>query len=246
MKKVTAFATLLFFFMAPVINAQSSELTVPFTEIQWSICEPSTEAVQRKLAFELPAPENRSVYFLETKNMDLAQRSATVRVRVSSTGKIKSSAKVNYPDAQQLPWDLLDGKSSKCEWDTHGPNKKVGCSLEHKTTQLKKALSDAQSEYLEQATGFSGFSDLLTLGPVTSQTWTWSEKDLGVNLDLETVSGPGSLFQIELSTRAPTKEAVLVTEKFEKWIRARSLTLCPQQQGLTKTLIPALLKEHGY
>ncbi|RYZ61002.1 MAG: hypothetical protein EOP09_20470, partial [Proteobacteria bacterium] len=144
------------------------------TEVQWALCESSVSQFARKTGFPLKSSEKRQVYFLETTNMDLFALKTVLRIR-DADRTFQTSAKINFVDDSNLPWQELRGKDSKCEWDRYGSFQKVGCSLNHEATALTSALSREQQSYVQTITGFNAWKDLRLLGPANDEEWTWEQ-----------------------------------------------------------------------
>jgi hypothetical protein len=224
--------------LAPGAFAMAS--SVDNTELQWALCETSATALVKKLQTSVGPSEVRDVYYLETPGLDLLSQNAFIRIR-NTGGKLKSAAKVNYPDDHKLPWDHLHGKDAKCEWDRYGSYKKIGCSLEAKPDDLEESLSKDQEKFLLAETTFKNFEDLTLLGPATSEFWEWHDHTTNADFSLEVVEAPHGFFSMELSTRVQTKEADKIFHTLQTWLNSRGVSLCPVQKGKSEALIRALL-----
>ncbi|MBC7371205.1 MAG: hypothetical protein H7326_06555 [Bdellovibrionaceae bacterium] len=209
------------------------------TELQWSLCNETSASFARKTGSPLKNSEKRSVYFLETSDMQLTKSHAFLRIREEDR-TFKTSAKVNYPDDTQLPWKKLKGKDSKCEWDRYGSFKKVGCSLNFEASSLATAVSKDQKSYIESATAFRAWDQLKILGPASDEEWSWTPDHLPSDLSLEQTTAPG-FTSLELSTRVSTEDSDDTYDYVQEWLSQNQVELCPVQRGKSEALIRALL-----
>ena len=220
-------------------SVPESEGAVAKTELQWVLCENSVASFARKTGSALGSSKSRSIYFLETNDLKLASSGSFLRIR-EHLRKFKSSAKINFVDDSNLPWNDLKGKDSKCEWDRYNSHQKVGCSLNYEGDSLADVLSEDQKHFLSSNQGFESWSDLKLLGPALSQEWSWTPKHFESDLFLEEVTATG-FTSLELSMRVSNQAADKAFANVQNWLNQNHVVLCPVQRGKSETLIRALL-----
>lgn len=222
------------------INASASDQTREHTvELQWSLCETSSQSFFQKTKVSSGSENRRQVFYRETKTQDLYGQDSFIRTRFEN-GDYKRTFKVKYPDEQSIPWATFSDWGVECEKDTYTSQFKWGCSLKTQPETVDAPLTILEEAFLRQEVGFTDIQKLLNWGPVTSSEWKF--KVNGVSLSLETLKGPENYFSMELSAKVKLSKETETASEMAKWIQAKRLILCPVQQGKTGELLKILIK----
>jgi len=240
LKKILAFFILAGLLPSAVLAASYSN-AVNAVELQWVLCEGSSEILFEKLGVKAPEPKQREVYYSETAGLDLFNLGAILRTRVTKN-KIKTAAKIKGFNETEIPWNLLEDSDSKCEWDAYQSLERIGCSLSSEPSSMKNLVSKDQKTFIETVIAYTDFQSLEVWGPVDSKEWEWKEESVKETLTLETLELSSPFFSMELSARVPLSKKAQTFQRVHNWLLSQEIKLCKKQEGKTGELLKVLIE----
>lgn len=220
-----------------VLNSASAfSATIPIidqVEIQWSICESSVKAVQKKLGLEFDLDEKPVLSYYDDLHLSLFGKNVVIRTRQSN--KTKSTVKIRNLDLANIDWKWLENKEYKCEWDRFGSVRSLACSLSQKNEGV---ISAVQVEFLRRM-GFIDISlySLNPNGPYKYEKWvSHHDGQDGYGWVLEFAQLPKRSI-IEISLRASLYEEEDVYQDMTRYLHQKGIRLCEVQRSFTERVL---------
>ncbi len=214
------------------------------TEVQVSLCEPSS-AVAQKLELEdwVRSREFKS-YLLDNRNMSLFKAGWSARVRLDNKNNVaeitlkKNSPILSNPMNSNSKFLDEDITKKKCEYDLHGPYKKLACKITYEISvqeftkiqnsgDLLALFNKTQLEWLD-AEGFKIPSNVELAGPFENQSFILVKKNSEIALDISSFKKTNEF--IEISSRVNEDDEHEAYGKILDLISVRDLITCSDQQ----------------
>lgn len=206
------------------------------TELKWSLCEPSIESAQKKLALPVLKKFARQTYYFDTKAKDLHNVKYTIRLH-KENNKFSSILKMDYDDPRDIP--AFIPPSMKCEKNLNKDEQFLACNVTHKKATFEKPLTETQEGYLQKKlkkdislihlTSFGPFD-----GAFMKLKYQTKSKD-NITLTLEEVRGKSNT--IDLFALVKREKDAAYFEEISNLLASKNITLCPNQ----KNQLPAVL-----
>lgn len=222
-------------------------------EVKVSLAGGQLARALRALELDEEEARRRTIYFFDTRALELFRGGTVLRGRGKDGGEDDSTAKLRPmdPDRVDRRWFELDG--FKCETDRAGDRSVESCSLtraqrkgelgeaEAGRRPVRKLFSREQERFLETyASARVPWERLEVLGPVEARVWELRDARFQGKLVLEAWRLPGGPEFLELSTRSDPGEAEAVQARLIRWVQSRGLALDPAQEGKTRAVLEYL------
>jgi hypothetical protein len=215
-------------------------------EIKLTIRPDQELLAERAMGVSEDTADNRLVYFYDTTDLDLFKVGLVLRARLVKGDTDDSTVKVRPVEAASIPEDWQRSKGFKLEADWVGDQ--VVCSASLTALQKRdeiddvaegkraigKLFSEDQECFLREFyKGPVDFAELRVMGPIRVLRWKPKHETFPHELTLEEWRLPNGEDLVEVSIKAPPKEAYQAREEF--CTHLRELGLDPEGAKDTKT-----------
>jgi hypothetical protein len=215
-------------------------------ELKLTLPDEDHRSTGRALGVDPLDAEIRQVFFFDTPDLDLDRLGIVVRARRTQRKGDDSTVKLRPVVPADLPADLRADPDVVVEVDAM-PGGFV-CSASYKgvptapvadvvtgAAPLKKAFSKAQRRFLaEHAPDGPTLDDLVVLGPLTVLKLRLRPEELGRKLVGEMWMFPDGSRVVELSTKAPPRDALMAAAETRRYLLGHGVDLGGEQATKTR------------
>lgn len=198
------------------------------TRLYWSICEPSAEALHKKLALPIIKKFKSTNYYYETQSKDFFKSKYTLRLQ-KLNDKWSSDLKMDFDDPREIP-DFIP-PSMTCEKNYYPSEKFLACKIHFKKASQEKPISETQEDQIEEkfkkdiaAIKLESFGPFE--GSVMKLKYQMQNKK-NFTLEIHEVKGK----KIDLSVRVGRVKDDVYFEELSKFLADKKVELCPNQKG---------------
>lgn len=229
------------------------------TEVKVAVAPAQIGRALRGLELRERDADTGKIYFFDLPGLRLFEKGAILRARHRpDKGKDDVTVKLRPLERDRVDpaWLELDG--FKCEDDRGGGRSVPACSFstvpgEHEIRDVargdravRKLFSRKQARFLSELVGWDeSWSELRVLGPVAELKWKVELDGFDEALAVELWTIDDTVTMLELSTRAPTREAEAVEAKLLRLLEKLHVQADPEHESKTRRALEYLSRPDG-
>jgi hypothetical protein len=198
-------------------------------DLQWSLCEGSSELAAQKLGLEEAA--EASITYFENEPIRYLFKGIAFRLKQNNQREGTSSLKVRQlSEAKPMGED--------CQWDRYGAARYFTCEVRGKNATTEDPWTKKQKIFAEEVEPID-WSNLKPFGPYRLRKWGGQAE--GLKLVLDSVELPGNYQPIiEASVKVPIPEEHSAQRAISALLKRQSVSLCEIQEPKTQRIFRAL------
>lgn len=224
-------------------------------EIKVTVAEDNESAAEKQFALERKTGEARSIFFFDTRELQLFAKGVVLRARKVAGGQDDSTVKIRPVDPASIAakWRGLPG--FKIEADGVGQRMIRSGSLSvaqgreeieqvaRGERAMEKLFSADQEAFLAQMSPIRvDFRALAVLGPIDARRWKRKDAGLPYEITAEQWRLPDGRDLLELSIKAASAQAAAAAAAFTGFLTELGLKPSGGQQTKTRTALEYFAK----
>src|SRR5262245_40882931 len=225
-------------------------------EIKVTVSEEKEQTAQKAFKLDAEAGQKRSIFFFDSRKLDLFGKGVVLRARKVKGGKDDSTVKIRPVDPSKIrgKWRSMDG--FKIEADGVGESMIRSASLTveqrrneiDKVAQMKRSIaklfSSDQEAFLSEVYPASlDRTALAVLGPVEALRWKFKHPGLPFEITAENWRLPDKRDLLEVSIKVSTAQAAAASAAFTAFLYTLNLRPEGGQQTKTRVVLEFFAKE---
>lgn len=211
------------------------------TEIQFDLCPPNTANAVKRFELDSDDYKTRKLYLFDNDRGSITEKGVVLRLRVREE-KATFTIKIRNLNPKAIPAKFFSQDDFKCEYDQHGPQTVLTCSLgtkldlaeAHAVTSGKRpwtALQTSiQKEFLDKFSTLAAAdrADVKVFGPAAQKVWEFELEGLSDDMSLEYTKAE-NFVRLEFSARVPERSAPRLAAALTQELKERGIAQCPKK-----------------